>query len=79
MENKNKPITPTKETKYYDSEKYYEEHLGLTKREYFAGLAMQGLISSCDWNVTRFNNDVVIATCENALKLADEILKQLEK
>lgn len=52
---------------------------GLTKREYFAGLAMQGLIISQgernmvnDWGVhgSRIS--------ENALHIADELLKQLE-
>jgi hypothetical protein len=44
---------------------------GLTKREYFAGLAMQGLISS------KFcvNQTILV---ENAILFADEILKQLE-
>ena len=52
--------------------------LGLTKREYFAGLAMQGLISSCDWNFTTFNKDLIESTSKNAIDLADELLKQLE-
>ena len=55
-----------------------ETSLGLTKREYFAGLAMQGLISSCDWNFTTFNKDLIEATSKNAIDLADELLKQLE-
>ena len=39
MENKDRPAFPvTKDMGYADT--------GLTKREYFAGLAMQGLISS---------------------------------
>ena len=44
---------------------------GLNKREYFAGLAMQGLISS------KFcvNQTILV---ENAILFADEILKQLE-
>ena len=52
--------------------------LVLTKIEYFAGLAMQGLISSCDWNFTTFNKDLIEATSKNAIDLADELLKQLE-
>lgn len=46
---------------------------GLTKREYFAGLAMQGLIAS---GVTEkhYFTDVVSAS----IQYADEILKQLE-
>ena len=43
---------------------------GITKREYFAGLAMQGFINNT-------NSSVFIA--EKAVKLADELLIQLEK
>ncbi|OPB96868.1 hypothetical protein BAS10_07410 [Elizabethkingia meningoseptica] len=50
---------------------------GLSKREYFAGLAMQGLIAgrwACPDNVP---NDVETITRE-ALLHADELLKQLK-
>lgn len=53
---------------------------GLTKREYFAAIAMQGLIISQgekhivnDWGV----HGQIIS--ENAIHIADELLKQLEK
>lgn len=45
-------------------------HLGLTKREYFAGLAMQGLL------ISGINN---ANTASNAVQCSDELLKQLEK
>lgn len=48
---------------------YHETSLGLTKREYFAGLAMQGLINNV-------NSDKHIVAA--AIKLADELLEQLE-
>ena len=55
---------------------------GLNKREYFAGLAMQGLLSD---KSTRINGELV--TAENVLELitkravdyADALLKELEK
>ena len=75
MKNADKPINPvlTQSPSLQN-----ETSLGLTKREYFAGLAMQGLISSCDWNFTTFNKDLIEATSKNAIDLADELLKQLE-
>lgn len=45
---------------------------GLTKREYFAGLAMQSLISI---NRQRIHNSK--EGCELAIQWADELLKQL--
>jgi hypothetical protein len=52
---------------------------GLTKREYFAGLAMQGLLSSRDWNYEPFNEDTPCWTSKFAIEIADELLKQLDK
>lgn len=46
--------------------------LGLTKREYFAGLALQGVLANCtDWDAS--NN------AELALSHADALLAELEK
>ena len=85
MENADKPIYPTisqkiNETEFFEynlpnKEKHYS---GLTKREYFAGLAMQGLIAgrwACPDNVP---NDVMTIV-EQAVFHADELLKQLEE
>ena len=73
MKNEDKPINPIPE--HFD--KYQNENIGLTKREYFAGLAMQGLIAgrwACPDNVP---NDVMTIV-EQAVFHADELLKQLE-
>ena len=85
MKNADKPINPLKgadDIFFNEREETYIKEvkplIGLTKREYFAGLAMQGLISSCDWNFTTFNKDLIEATSKNAIDLADELLKQLE-
>jgi hypothetical protein len=50
-----------------------KEVYGLTKREYFAGLAMQGLMS---------NSKVIINDIDNmsaCVRIADELLKKLEQ
>jgi len=50
-----------------------ETHLGLTKREYFAGLAMQGLASSAA-EYSRFYE-----MAKDALAMADALLAELER
>lgn len=70
MENKNQPVSPATIHKVKGEEVETVSFPGLSKREYFAGLAMQGLINNV-------NSDKFIA--EAAVKLADELLKQLEK
>jgi hypothetical protein len=48
----------------------FEDNKGLTKREYFAGLAMQGLAAS-DSTYENIAHDSV--------KMADALLKELDK
>lgn len=48
----------------------FEDNKGLTKREYFAGLAMQGMASS-DLTYEDIAHD--------AVKMADALLKELDK
>lgn len=62
--NKHKPAFPSTDGKTFASD-------GLTKREYFAGLAMQGLMS----NSTIIVND--IENIKQCVLIADELLKQL--
>lgn len=62
MKNGEQPITPT----YYKE----TEFVGLTKREYFAGLAMQGMAMS-DLKFEDIAHD--------AVKMADAVLAELEK
>lgn len=50
-----------------------QEFQGLTKREYFAGLAMQGLLAK----EGVWSSDEILA--QRSIEIADELLKQLEK
>jgi hypothetical protein len=50
-----------------------KEFEGLTKREYFAGLAMQGLLA----NSIQWNSDSLLA--KFSVEIADELLKQLDQ
>jgi hypothetical protein len=47
---------------------------GLTKREYFAGLAMQGMLSNS--NFTNSTNDLIAIW---SIQIADSLLEQLNK
>lgn len=53
----------------------------ITKKDYFVGLAMQALIAREDKHTSSFHinriNPLFIA--EEAIQIADELLKQLEK
>ena len=67
MKNGDKPINPL-----LDLNKDLTGMRGLTKREYFAGLAMQSYILQLDSCTKEY-----IATL--AVAMADELLKQLEQ
>ena len=76
MKNADNPINPIPE--HFD--KYQNENIGLTKREYFAGLAMQGLISSFTEKASYGGwGTEMEATIKCAIDYADELLKQLEE
>lgn len=76
MKNEDKPINPIPE--HFD--KYQNENIGLTKREYFAGLAMQGLLSNSYSNgfsqpLSEYDSKSI---AKFSIEYADELLKQLE-
>ena len=48
---------------------------GLTKREYFAGLAMQAIVSKENYDI----DYDFIRTARKSIKLADALLKELDK
>lgn len=78
MENGKKPINPIVASNGFVTNEinYNNRGLnGLTKREYFAGIAMQGWIA-CQSESFRGDESSV---AEKAIKYADELLKQLEK
>ena len=52
--------------------------IGLTKREHYAGLAMQGLLALPDKGTYGSLDEAIERICEVSVKFADELLKQLE-
>ncbi len=48
----------------------------LTKREYFAAIAIQS--AALNLSFGSYNDDNFVTVCKNAVKIADELLKQLE-
>ena len=81
MENGKQPAYPVTEiSEEYDVD--ITETLGLTKREYFAGLAMQGLLTrfkqegKMDTYLTIFENKRIAA---EAVIMADNILEALDR
>ena len=74
MKNSEQPINPISEQEKDRLDVYPEiSFKGLTKREYFAGLAMQGILAN-----PNFNAEDSYAANE-AIVQADELLEQLEK
>ncbi len=53
----------------------FKEVKGLTKREYFAAIAMQGMLSNSNQAMVYADIDIKIKDCINH---ADELLKQLD-
>ena len=80
MKNADKPINPvlTQNPSY----------LGLTKREHYAGLAMQGLLANPQYwkrvyktlsSLKADKDSIECVFAQFSIKLADEILQQLEE
>lgn len=69
MKNSEKSINPI-----MDKNSDYCGSIGLTKREYFAGLAMQSILNKFE-SKSLYPERI----CADAIMLADELLKQLEK
>lgn len=73
MKNENQPIYPDPmrgAEQSFSNQSPHELPMGLTKREYFAGLAMQGMAMS-DLKFEDIAHD--------AVKMADAVLAELEK
>ena len=81
MKNADKPINPIPEDIRDYSGNFDNRFSGLSKREYFAGLAMQGLLANCNGGMTSGGNHVFSPNgiSELAVLHADELLKQLEE
>jgi hypothetical protein len=80
MNNGNQPIAPMPYTNS-DGTIQHDVYSGLTKREYFAGLAMQGLLTRVP---NRHGNEVDLGVLESkritseAIYMADALLTELE-
>ena len=70
MKNSDKPINPVLTQN--------PSFIGLSKREHFAGLAMQGLLALPDKGTFASFDEAIEWICELSIKFADELLKQLE-
>jgi len=79
MKNSEAPAFPldTKEVAA-SGNKYTMHHMGLSKREYFAGLAMQGICANLEHIHNTYENTPEHELIVNkSLRIADELLKQL--
>jgi len=83
MKNADKPINPTTSQKINETEFFeYElpdrqrQYSGLTKREYFAGLALQGFCSNQEFMSNLGKIELISRFC---IEIAEELLKQLEE
>ena len=94
MNNADKPINPIKgaDNLFYNEQdesyiKKFKPLIGLTKIEYFAGLAMQGLLANPQYwkrvykDISTLKSDKDSIECVFAhysIKIAEELLEQLE-
>ena len=70
MNNKNRSASPMQ---YYGRNNETVTALGLTKREHFAAMALQGMVSVCAYD------EQVTSKCRAAVEYADALLKELDK
>lgn len=73
MENKNQPANPVTIHKVKGNDIETVSFPGLSKREHFAGLAMQAILSNIGCN--KWNDEKI---AERSVFYADKLLKQLE-
>ena len=71
MKNADKPINPVLTQN--------PSLIGLTKREHYAGLALQGIIAGRKDELYKIKDETIKIYVELSIKSADELLKQLEK
>ncbi len=57
----------------------YQGHNGLTIRQQFAAMAMQGLVSSTKWEHSPMGNIYLSSTAKHAVELADALIAELNK
>jgi len=72
MKNSDMPAMP-----FVEPEGTCNVNEGLTKREHFAAMAMQGILSNPYWFEQGYYGESLVGT--NALKYADALLAELER
>jgi hypothetical protein len=81
MNNKDMPAMPqpiaANENEFLDTNEYSKGNSGLTKRDHFAGLAMQGLCHAIDSQGTWAHDAETVAG--TAVRYADALLVELDK
>jgi hypothetical protein len=76
MKNENKPAFPVSEETTDRIDQGVEIYYGLTKREYFAAKAMQGIMSNPNtFPTSKLHYDNIV---ENSLRIAYSLLNGLE-
>ena len=76
MKNADKPINPVlTQSRSLQN----DTSLGLTKREHYAGLALQGIIAGRKDELYKIKDETIKIYVELSIKSADELLKQLEE
>ena len=77
MKNSDQPIWPVPYVNR-DGTISHDAYFGLTKREYFAAMAMQGMAASAFWDQNFQDNESFLKQAmEIAVKSADALLNQL--
>ena len=76
MKNADKPINPVlTQSRSLQN----DTSLGLTKREHYAGLALQGIIAGRKDELYKIKDETIKIYVELSIKSADELLQQLEE
>lgn len=75
MENREQPAFPVNEEITDRIDNGAKIYSGLSKREYFAGLAMQGLLSSPNVGYLTTSDKMI----KDSISLADKLLAELSK
>jgi hypothetical protein len=77
MSNANKPASPVKPEIIQGN---HQVHLGLTKREHFAGLALNIVLNKFDpYEYGEFDSSNYEVSVKHAVGIADALLKELER
>ena len=63
----------------YASDAIQSDNTGLTKREHFAAMAMQGLLSGRRAGIYEFKRELELKIAELSVNIADDLIKALNR